>query len=131
MSKSQLEETLAIQIYASGLPEPEREYRFSREVVGNAPGVRERLRVAGLRDWRWDFAWLDQRVAVEVQGGAWQRGKKQSRHTRGGGYEGDCQKLCAGVVLGWRVAWVTGGMVKSGEAIRVIERLLGKSLVGP
>ena len=74
-----------------GAPQPEREYRFHPK-----------------RRWRFDFAWPAQRVAVEVEGGTWTRG----RHSRGGGYRGDCEKYNAATIAGWRVLRFTAGMLK-------------------
>ena len=65
-----------------GLPAPEREYRFGPE-----------------RRWRFDFAWPSLRIAVEIEGGVWIRG----RHVRPVGYLGDLEKYNRAVVLGWRV----------------------------
>ena len=102
---SELEATLLFQFRAYGLPAPEREYRFRPE-----------------RRWRFDFAFLDNKVAVEVEGGVWANG----RHTRGSGFENDCRKYAEAAIQGWRVIRVTGGMVESGEAIQLIERALGR-----
>lgn len=54
-----------------------------------------------------DFSWPDRKVAVELQGGVWTRG----RHTRGAGYEQDCAKLNLLQTLGWRVFYVTSSML--------------------
>ena len=51
------------------------------------------------RKWRFDFAWPDQKLAVEVEGGAFSGG----RHTRGIGFVKDCEKYNAAVLAGWRV----------------------------
>ena len=67
---------------ALGLPPPVAEYRF-----------------APPRRWRFDFAWPELLIAVEVEGGVWSRG----RHVRGRGYLGDLEKYNAAVVMGWRV----------------------------
>lgn len=48
---------------------------------------------------RFDFAWPDIKVAVEVEGGIFSKG----RHSRGVGYTNDCIKYNRGVVLGWRI----------------------------
>lgn len=61
------------------------------------------------RRWRFDFAWPEARVAVEVEGGTWDRG----RHTRGAGYAGDCAKYNAAVLGGWRVLRFTSDMLYS------------------
>lgn len=49
------------------------------------------------RRWRFDFAWPDARVYVELDGGTWIRG----RHSRGGGTVGDCSKHNAATLDGW------------------------------
>ena len=100
---SQLEEALAFQIKALGLPEPVREYRFA------AP-----------RRWRFDFSWPDIRLAVEVEGGQWVRG----RHLRPKGFASDIAKYNAASAGGWRVLRFTGDMVKNGEAIFAIQDAL-------
>ncbi len=98
-----LEDRLAKKIADAGLPDPVREHRVNE-----------------LRRWRFDFAWPERRLAVEVDGGVYSRG----RHTRGGGYERDCEKLNAAVLDGWRVLRFTAGQIRSGYAVRTIERAL-------
>lgn len=72
------------------------------------------------RDWRFDFAWPDLRIAAEVEGGSWAGG----RHTRGRGFEEDCEKYNAAAEAGWRVFRFTGAMVEDGRAREVLERVL-------
>lgn len=126
MGKSHLEAALATHIRRLLLPEPEREYRFGRVAVGDAPhppakpGVRKRLRDSGLRDWRFDFAWPEHHLAVEVEGGTWTRG----RHNRGSGFAEDCEKYNAAAELGWTVLRYPGQSVLDGSAVTQIERLL-------
>ena len=73
------------------------------------------------RRWRFDFAWpAGKRLAVEVDGATWING----RHTRGKGYEKDCEKFAEAAILGWRVIRVTPAMVKDGRAIDYITRAL-------
>lgn len=55
------------------------------------------------RGWRFDAAWPDLRVAVEIQGGGWKRG----RHHRGRGYQNDCLKRNAATLAGWAVLTYT------------------------
>lgn len=50
------------------------------------------------RKWRLDFAWPEQKVAVELEGGIWTGG----RHTRAKGFQGDCHKHNALIAAGWR-----------------------------
>lgn len=67
---------------STGLPMPETEYRFHPS-----------------RKWRFDYAWPDQRIALEVEGGVWTQG----RHTRGKGFLGDMDKYNEAAVDGWRI----------------------------
>lgn len=99
------EAELAMQIAAVGLPEPVREFRFHPR-----------------RRWRFDFSWPALKVACEVEGATWASG----RHTRGSGYEGDCEKYSEAALLGWLVVRVTGKMTlpKDGRAIALVERAL-------
>ena len=93
---SELEESFVLQCRYKKLPKPEREYKF-----------------CGWRKWRFDFAWPDQKVAAECEGGHWSGG----RHTRGSGFEKDCEKYNVAQNLGWRVFRFTKSMIDSGEAI--------------
>ena len=72
------------------------------------------------RKWRFDFAFLDEKLAVEIEGGAWSNG----RHTRGAGFVGDMEKYNAAVVLGWKILRFTPEAVKSGRAIEIVKMVL-------
>jgi very-short-patch-repair endonuclease len=87
---------------------------------GDLPVERE-YQFALPRKFRFDFAWPEERLAVEIDGGT-KFGK--SRHSRGEGFENDCRKLNLAAKLGWRVLRYTTAMVKSGEAIADVEGLL-------
>jgi very-short-patch-repair endonuclease len=100
---SHLEDTLLLQMRMVGLPEPRREYCFCLD-----------------RRWRFDFAFPDANLAVEVEGATWVNG----RHSRGNGFEKDCAKYNTAALLGWRVLKFTGGMIGNGEAITVIEKMI-------
>lgn len=51
------------------------------------------------RMWRYDYAIPSHKIALEVEGGVWTRG----RHTRPQGFLGDIEKYNQGALLGWRV----------------------------
>lgn len=106
MSSSSLEQHFLIQIRADKLPMPEREYRFHER-----------------RQWRFDFAWPDHNppVAVEIEGGIWTGG----RHTRGLGFEADCEKYNQAAEMGWTVLRFTPRYIRSGEALEQVRRVLG------
>jgi hypothetical protein len=76
--------------------EPEREYEFHP-----------------VRRWRFDVAWPEHLVAVELQGATWAQG----RHTRGQGYRNDCEKAIEAQLLGWTVLWVTRDMLEDDPAL--------------
>jgi hypothetical protein len=118
---SQLEETLLFQIRALKLPEPEREYRFAAHHVGGpGKGVRHRLKEAGLKDWKFDFAWPEIHFAVEVEGGAWVGG----RHTRGAGFEEDLLKYHHAQAIGFSIYRCSRPLIQSGQAVLLVRRML-------
>lgn len=71
------------------------------------------------RRWRFDFAWPDKRVAVEIEGGVWSGG----RHTRGAGFIEDCQKYNNAAALGWRVFRLTGEMIDLPTLRKIMEAM--------
>jgi very-short-patch-repair endonuclease len=103
VSKSDLESILAFQMRAVGLPEWEREFQFHPD-----------------RRWRFDFAFPEHMLAVEVEGGVFVRG----RHNRGAGFIADCEKMNEAALLGWRVLRIPGPWVETGEGLAVVERAL-------
>ena len=70
------------------------------------------------RKWRFDFAFPERMIAVEIEGGA------NGRHQRIGGFVGDCHKYNAAALLGWRVFRYTTAMVMDGTAIDEIVQAL-------
>lgn len=100
---SDAEELLAFHVRAAKLQSPEREFRFD-----------------ATRQWRFDFAWPAKMIAVEVEGGIWNKG----RHTRGLGFLHDCEKYNCAELLGWMVLRFPVQLIKSGEAIRMIEKAM-------
>ena len=102
-SPSLLERRFVALLLQSGLPLPISEHPFARDWG---------------RRWRFDFAWPDLRLAVEVDGGIWIPGG--GRHNRGAGYEADVEKLNVAVILGWRVLRFTPRHLANGSAITAI-----------
>lgn len=97
--------SLEQQIRLVGLPAPQAELRF-----------------APPRRWRFDLAWESLRFACEIEGGVFMAGG--SRHSRGRGYENDCEKYAEALCRGWRVLRVTTDMVRDGRALTYLERIL-------
>jgi hypothetical protein len=100
-----LEDRVGLELRLRGIPAPEREHRFAALATGGTgTGCRERIARAGLQDWRLDFAWPSQKIALEAEGGVWSRG----RHVRPAGFLGDIAKYNAATMQGWRLLRVTG-----------------------
>ncbi|ODN41053.1 hypothetical protein BGC07_18500 [Piscirickettsia litoralis] len=75
------------------------------------------------RKWRFDFAWPEQKIAVEVEGGTYAK-RTKSRHTTGVGFDGDCEKYNAAAENGWRVFRYSTKQVNAFIAIRQMKRVL-------
>lgn len=56
-----------------------------------------------VRKWRFDYAILEHKIALEVEGGVWTGG----RHTSPKGFLGDIEKYNTATLMGWRVFRVT------------------------
>lgn len=110
MPVSALEQALAFQIKAAGLPEPMREYR----------GVPH-------RKFQFDFAWFSRDgeeagLLVEVQGGTFAKGKMG--HSTGMGQHRDMEKGNLAVLEGWRVLYFDEKMIRSGQALKWLQQAL-------
>ena len=84
----------------------------------NGPTLAREHRFAVNRKWRFDFAHLETRVAIEVEGGTWS--KKKNRHTTGKGYADDREKYNSAQELGWKVFSLTSDMITAKQAERII-----------
>lgn len=76
------------------------------------------------RKWRFDFAWVEFAVALEVDGGVWTRGA----HGRGSGIVRDIEKGNAAVMLGWRVLRVQPRDLRTMATVEMIRKTLEISL---
>ena len=99
-----LEEMFALQCEQAGLPTPLREYAA-------VPG----------RRFRWDFAWPDQRVLVELNGGTY----AHMGHSTGTGIARDYEKSNLAMLAGWRTFVFDRRMVEAGTALDVTAKALG------
>lgn len=86
-----------------GLPRPVEEHRFH-----------------STRRWRFDYAWPERLIALEVEGGVWSGG----RHTRGAGFVGDMEKYNAAGVAGWRVFRVQPKELTSAKTLNMLRAVL-------
>lgn len=72
------------------------------------------------RKWRFDYAIIQAKIAIEVHGGVYTQG----RHTRGKGFENDREKINTATILGWRVLEVTPEQIRNGKAIEFLSKLM-------
>lgn len=100
-SKSPVEDLMLEKILKEKLPEPVREHKFHP-----------------VRRWRMDFAWIKEKIALEIEGGTWAGG----RHLHPLGFEKDCEKYNEAALLGWKVLRATTTMVKDGRALEILKR---------
>jgi len=67
-----------------GIPAPVAEHRFHPD-----------------RKFRFDYAWPEQRLALEIEGGIWRKGGGAHSHPQN--IERDIEKYSEAAVLGWRI----------------------------
>lgn len=92
----------------AGVPEPVTEHRFHP-----------------MRRWRFDYAWPDCTVALEVEGGVWSR--KRGRHVRGRGYIGDMEKYNEASLRGWTLIRVTPDQLFEAATMDMLTRAMRRA----
>ena len=98
--RSYLEALFERQIQEHSFPQPVREFYFM--------------------GWRFDFAWPELKIAVEIDGGTYIGGD----HVRGKGYERDCKKNNKAQCAGWMVLRADRNMVGTYEFACDVKRAL-------
>jgi very-short-patch-repair endonuclease len=88
---------------ARKMPTPTPEYRFHP-----------------VRKFRWDWAWPEARLALEVEGGVWSGGA----HGRGTGIVRDMEKSTLAAEEGWRIIRVTPSNLATEATMDSIHRAL-------
>ena len=63
------------------------------------PELKKEFRFHPVRKWRADFAHLESRTLIEIEGGIYVNG----RHNRAGGFAADLEKYLEASLAGWRV----------------------------
>jgi very-short-patch-repair endonuclease len=113
--RSQYETQLERLIHLAGLPEPVLQFAFAKEYG---------------RLYRWDFAWTEFKLAVEVDGGRFMgRGGSARTMSRTAplGYHGsveDNRKRNLANLLGWTILVYSPEMIRSGEAVAELKLAL-------
>ena len=98
--------------------EPEERFALAWRALDGPPFERE-FAFAPPRKWRFDFAWPDSLIAVEIEGGAYE-GEARGRHMRQGGFAADCEKYANCALMGWRCIRLTPAMIQPAMLNRII-----------
>ena len=65
----------------------------------DGPALQPEFRFHPTRKWRADYAHLESRTLIELEGGVWVGG----RHNRAAGFVADAEKYLEAALAGWRV----------------------------
>jgi len=105
--RSKLELKAATVLNKAGIKHFEEEYRFCE------------------RKWRFDFAFVEEKIALEIEGGIWKG--SVGGHTSGTGYTKDCEKYNTATVMGWKILRIVDSQIASGQMVNWVRDLLGYS----
>ena len=86
--------------------------------VAQGPPLEREVRFHASRRWRADFAHIESRTLIEIEGGIFIPGG--GRHNRGGGYAKDAEKYLEAVLAGWTVIRLTAHQLE----VDFIERIV-------
>lgn len=76
------------------------------------------------RKWRFDFAHIESKTAIEIEGGAFTQG----RHTRGKGFVNDMEKYNQAALLGWTVLRFTPEQMQKSATFEVVKSVVENRL---
>lgn len=99
MSKKDKYKIFTALLRQAGLPDPEVEHKFHHK-----------------RKFKFDYAYPKVKLAIEVEGGLWIRG----RHNRASGYIRDMEKYNLANELGWNILRYTPQQLTKEETIRQV-----------
>jgi very-short-patch-repair endonuclease len=102
--------TLICRIDAIGILRPTPEFQFD-----------------DVRKWRFDFAWPDVRIAIEIEGGISDR--RPGRHMRARGYQDDLDKYNTGASYGWRIFRFSSKDIQENRPVFIASMEYCKSIV--
>ena len=88
----------------------------------NLPAPVAEVRFHGTRQWRFDWAYLDRKIAIEYQGGNY---TGRGGHNTVKGLRNDYAKFTEASLLGWTLILIDSETVASGKAAEWVEWALG------
>jgi len=77
-----------------------------------------------VRKWRFDFAHIESKTAIEIEGGAFTNG----RHTRGEGFVNDMEKYNEAAFYGWVVLRFTPSQMQESKTFDLIKLVIESRL---
>lgn len=80
-------------------------------------GMKREHRFHQKRRWRFDLVWIEEKLAVEIDGGQWKPGG--GRHNT----DADREKMNAAALLGWRVLRFSASKMES-DPIAFVDEIL-------
>lgn len=87
----------------------------------NGPPLEREFRFDAQRKWRADFAHLDSRTLIEIEGGIHVAGG--GRHNRAAGFIADAEKYCEAFLAGWNVVRLTKAQITAPDVERLISEV--------
>lgn len=97
------------------MTEPEAHFAFLWHGAGG-PELQNEFKFHPSRKWRADFAHIDSKTLIEIEGGVHSGG----RHTRGKGFSNDAEKYLEATLAGWTVI----RLVPAQLTLPTIERII-------
>lgn len=92
--------------------------QVAKKEIGVAPVMEYQFHPK--RKWRFDYAFVEAKVALEVEGGVHTGG----RHIRPKGFLGDMEKYNEAAVMGWRLLRTTPDKLLSSATLEMIKRAI-------
>jgi very-short-patch-repair endonuclease len=117
-----INETDKIRVYSveRGVKNIDKECLAMKFLIGIEPTPEYRFHP--VRKWRIDYAFINQKLAIEIEGGAFTRG----RHTRGVGFINDMEKYNALTEAGWHLLRYQPVKIDYQQVKMVLEKLTEK-----
>lgn len=85
----------------------------------NGPKLESEFRFHPARRWRADYAHLESRTLIELEGGVWVGG----RHNRAAGFVADAEKYFEAALAGWRVVRLVDSQITPENLSRLLDAI--------
>ena len=93
----------------------------------NGPPLEPEHKFDANRKWRFDFAHVESKVAIELEGGIWMKGKQRGRHNSPKGFIADCEKYNTAALQGWAVIRLPSPAITKAWAVKILALIIQRS----